>query len=112
MSSIAELRAFLGQYKLPKMTSKKSVLMDAAIERGWRPSGSKKAIVEEGDDDSVQSAKSAPVKKSAKKIETRVEPRKPSKLSEKPLYKEKTPVPTKKAPPPKMKSKRIVEDDE
>lgn len=83
MSSIADLRAFLMSHKLPKMTSKKSVLMDAAIERGWKPSGVSK---EESDSDSVASV---PVKKTNKKVlETRIEPKKKlSKQSEEPVFK-------------------------
>ena len=63
MSSIADLRAFLLTHKLPKMTSKKSVLMEAAIERGWKPSGQ---VVESiADDESVDSV---PPKNSKKAV--------------------------------------------
>ena len=69
MSSIADLRAFLMAHKLPKMTSKKSVLMEAAIERGWKPSG--QVLESIADDESVDSVppknskKVAPVSKKA-----------------------------------------------
>jgi len=83
MSSIADLRAFLMSHKLPKMTSKKSVLMDAAIERGWKPSGTSKESVSDSD-----SVASAPIKKSNKKVlETRIEPKKKLyKQSEEPVF--------------------------
>jgi hypothetical protein len=93
MSSIADLRAFLQAHKLPKMTAKKSVLMEACIERGWKPSGSvNKKMVESSDSDS-DSVQSAPPKKQSKKLETRIEPKKVSKKADEPVFKGSRTVP-------------------
>ena len=66
MSSIADLRAFLLTHKLPKMTSKKSVLMEAAIERGWKPSG--QALNQRVKDEDEESVDSVPPKNSKKAV--------------------------------------------
>jgi len=65
------------------MTAKKSVLMEACIERGWKPSGAKSVAksVNVSDDDS-DSVVSAPPKRQPKKVETR----KPSKKAEEPVF--------------------------
>ena len=66
MSSIADLRAFLMAHKLPKMTSKKSVLMEAAIERGWKPSGQVVESIADGQGPKDESVDSVPPKNSKK----------------------------------------------
>ena len=66
MSSIADLRALLLTHKLPKMTSKKSVLMEAAIERGWKPSG--QALNQRVKDEDEESVDSVPPKNSKKAV--------------------------------------------
>jgi hypothetical protein len=111
MSSIADLRAFLQAHKLPKMTAKKSVLMEACIERGWKPSGAKKQSVSDSDSDSVQSA---PPKKQPKKLDTRIE-KKPSKKADEPVFKGSRTVPAGRPKvdiqkPTISKSRRQVEE--
>jgi hypothetical protein len=105
MSSIADLRAFLQGHKLPKMTAKKSVLMDAAIERGWRPTKQvSKEVSESSSDEEVPIAKMIKAMKPEKKIEKKEKPVEKKPKVDPPVFK--------KSPVKKPLAKKINKEEE